>query len=261
MVRIVAYGSEGLMLGAASRANWQGGEDEMEDRRAEWLMAALLLVFVFLISRRAGQMTAGQNVTVRAKQPVVVLDSGHGGWDPGKIGVDGSLEKDINLQVAKRLKKYLEGSDVTVVMTREDDRGLYGEKESRKKTADMKNRCQIINDAEPDLVVSIHQNSYHEEAISGGQVFYYQGSEQGEKLAQILQKRFDFVLGEKNTRQARANGSYYLLLHVKKPIVIVECGFLSNWREAAALASEEYQDRLAWTLHMGIMEYLNRIGS
>ena len=88
-------------------------------------------------------------------------------------------------------------------------------------------------------------------------MFYYSRSEKGKELAEILQERFDYVLGEKNTRQAKANDSYYMLLHVKQPIVIVECGFLSNWDEAARLNTPEYQDRLAWTIHMGVMEYLN----
>ena len=186
-----------------------------------------------------------------------MIDVGHGGNDPGKVGVDKSLEKDINLQIAKRLRDYLEASDVEVAMTREDDRGLYSENDSRKKEADMRNRCKMIDEIAPDIVVSIHQNSYHQEAISGGQVFYYSRSEKGKKLAEILQERFDYVLGEKNTRQAKANDSYYMLLHVKQPIVIVECGFLSNWDEAARLNTPEYQDRLAWTIHMGVMEYLN----
>ena len=155
--------------------------------------------------------------------------------------MDQSLEKDINLAISKKLARYLELADV----------------DSRKKSADMKARCSLIDEAEPDLVVSIHQNSYHEENVSGGQVFYYNGSVKGKKLAEILQKRFDYVLGEKNTRQAKANDSYYLLLHVKSPIVIVECGFLSNPQEAEMLTDEDYQDRMAWTIHMGIMEYLN----
>lgn len=228
-----------------------------ERRRGEMLMAAMLLLFVFLISRHGGMMVSGQNVVAGKKRPVVVLDSGHGGADPGKIGVDGSQEKEINLQIAQKVKGYLESSDVEVLMTREDDRGLYQEGARNKKREDMQNRCSRINEAKPDLVVSIHQNSYHEESVSGGQVFYYKDSEQGKRLAEILQKRFDFVLGENNTRLAKPNGNYYLLLHVKSPIVIVECGFLSNWAEAAALNSEEYQNRLAWTIHMGIMEYLN----
>ncbi|MCC8060786.1 MAG: N-acetylmuramoyl-L-alanine amidase [Clostridiales bacterium] len=229
----------------------------MKERGLEVLMGFMLLLFVYLISSRAGMMVSGQNVTAAEERPVVVIDSGHGGYDPGKVGVNGSLEKDINLQIALRLKSFLEAADVRVVMTREDDRGLYEEGDSNKKAADMKNRCARINEAEPALVVSIHQNSYHEEYVRGGQVFYYKDSEKGKRLAQILQRRFDYVLGEENTRNEKPNGNYYLLLHVRRPIVIVECGFLSNWQEAAALATEDYQSRLAWTIHMGILEYLN----
>ena len=249
------------------KAEWIGhgqpeeneNQKEQRQRMSELLMAFMLLAAVFLVSRQAGLMVSGQAVAAeKSRRPVVMIDSGHGGNDPGKIGVDGSLEKDINLQIAKRLKLYLEAEDVEVVMTREDDRGLYTERDSSKKMADMRNRCKKIAETEPDLVVSIHQNSYHQEPISGGQVFYYKTSERGKRLAEILQRRFDYVLGEKNTRQAKPNGNYYLLLHVKQPIVIVECGFLSNWKETAALNSEDYQDRLAWTIHMGVMEFLNQ---
>lgn len=226
-------------------------------KKWEPFMALILLVLVYVISTQAGKMAAGVNAKPGRKKPVVVIDAGHGGNDPGKIGIDGSLEKDINLQVAKRLKKYLEASDVEVVLTREDDNGLYSERDSRKKMADMSKRCEIINDVSPALTVSIHQNSYHQEDVSGGQVFYYKRSDNGKKLAEILQDRFDYVLGEKNTRLAKPNDNYYLLLHVKTPIVIVECGFLTNWKESALLNSPDYQDRLAWTIHMGIMEYLN----
>lgn len=220
-------------------------------------MAVILLVLVYVISSHAGKMTAGVSVKAGKEKPVVVIDAGHGGNDPGKIGIDGTLEKDINLQIANRLKKYLEASDVEVVLTRKNDNGLYTEKDNRKKMADMTKRCDIINEVNPALTVSIHQNSYHQEEISGGQVFYYKKSEKGKRLAEILQERFDYVLGEKNTRLPKPNDNYYLLLHVKSPIVIVECGFLTNWKEAALLKSDEYQDRVAWTIHMGIMEYLN----
>ncbi|PNV60581.1 N-acetylmuramoyl-L-alanine amidase [Clostridium sp. chh4-2] len=225
-------------------------------------MGFCMLILVFAVSHYplfgGGFGIAASGEAKGTQKKTVVLDVGHGGNDPGKIGVDGSLEKDINLAIAKRLKTYLEASDVEVILTRDSDTGLYGEKDNRKKMADMKKRCEIIDEIKPEIVVSIHQNSYHQEEISGGQVFYYKGSDKGKKLAEILQKRFDYVLGEANRRQAKANDNYYLLLHVKQPIVIVECGFLSNWKEAAMLNSEEYQDRLAWTIHMGIMEYLNQ---
>ena len=204
------------------------------------------------------QFIHAENGSGEKKKYIVCVDPGHGGTDPGKVGINGQLEKDINLAIAKKLKTYLEASDVTVVLTRDKDMGLYSSGDAHKKMADMRKRCQLIEEVKPDLVISIHQNSYHEEAIRGGQVFYYKTSVRGKKLAQILQERFDYVLGDANKRQAKANDNYYLLLHVKEPIIIAECGFLSNWEEAEKLETKEYQDRLAWTLHMGIMEYLNQ---
>ena len=223
----------------------------------EEVVGLLLILMVFLAVKFGSVQVVSADVARRDGRPVVVIDAGHGGNDPGKVGVDGSLEKDINLQIAMRLKAYLEQSDVDVVMTREEDIGLYSEEDSNKKMADMRERCRIIEESGAELVVSIHQNSYHEEYVSGGQVFYYEGSEKGKRLAEILQERFTYVLGEGNRRKAKANGNYYLLLHVTCPIVIAECGFLSNWNEAAMLQREDYQDRVAWTLHMGILEYLN----
>lgn len=225
------------------------------------VMGIVLLCIVALISWQAGTLVAVHNQGVEADRaiPVVVIDAGHGGSDPGKVGIDGQLEKDINLKIVDRLKEYLEASDVKVVLTRDSDEGLYGSGDSHKKMADMRKRCEIIGEAAPDLVVSIHQNSYHEEYVNGGQVFYYKNSQKGRYLAELLQKRFDYVLGGENKRAAKSNDNYYLLLHVKEPIVIVECGFLSNKKEAARLEDEAYQDRMAWTIHMGIMEYLNTV--
>ncbi len=222
-------------------------------------MGILLLLIVCVVSWEAGTLAAVENrrSQMQEEKPLVVIDAGHGGFDPGKVGIDGQLEKDINLSIAMRLKEYLEASDVNVVLTRDTDTGLYQSGDSHKKVADMRRRCDIINEARPDVVVSIHQNSYHQEEINGGQVFYYKTSQNGKRLAEILQKRFDYVLGDKNRRVAKANDNYYLLLHVKEPIVIVECGFLSNRQEAKNLESDEYQDRMAWTIHMGILQYLN----
>ncbi len=227
---------------------------------AEPFMGFLLLFLVFLVSRYGTEQVLSEQALAgpkQAKQPVVVVDAGHGGNDPGKVAVNGSLEKDINLAIAKRLAWYLEQADVTVIMTRDSDSGLYSQNDSRKKTSDMQKRRQIMNESKADLAVSIHQNSYHDEEISGGQVFYYADSAPGKRLAERIQKRFDYVLGAENRRQPKANESYYLLLHAECPAVIVECGFLSNWREASLLGDEEYQDRMAYTIHMGILEYLN----
>ena len=237
----------------------------MKQSPYQLFMGVVLLCTVTFLSWQAGSLAAAgvqfihaENGSGEKKKYIVCVDPGHGGTDPGKVGITGQLEKDINLAIAKKLKTYLEASDVTVVLTRDKDMGLYSSGDAHKKMADMRKRCQLIEEVKPDLVISIHQNSYHEEAIRGGQVFYYKTSVRGKKLAQILQGRFDYVLGDANKRQAKANDNYYLLLHVKEPIIIAECGFLSNWEEAEKLETKEYQDRLAWTLHMGIMEYLNQ---
>ena len=237
----------------------------MKQSPYQLFMGVVLLCTVTFLSWQAGSLAAAgvqfihaENGSGEKKKYIVCVDPGHGGTDPGKVGINGQLEKDINLAIAKKLKTYLEASDVTVVLTRDKDMGLYSSGDAHKKMADMRKRCQLIEEVKPDLVISIHQNSYHEEAIRGGQVFYYKTSVRGKKLAQILQERFDYVLGDANKRQAKANDNYYLLLHVQEPIIIAECGFLSNWEEAEKLETKEYQDRLAWTLHMGIMEYLNQ---
>lgn len=187
----------------------------------------------------------------------VVIDAGHGGNDPGKIGINNAKEKEVNLLIAEKLKKYLEANDVRVVMTRERDEGLYDEGASNKKVQDMKKRLQIIEEAAPQITVSIHQNSYPEEYVHGAQVFFYSGSREGQELAECVQRQLVNKVDPENRRQIKANDSYYLLKKTSVPIVIVECGFLSNSEEAKKLCSDEYQEELAWAIHMGILQYLN----
>ncbi len=142
-------------------------------------------------------------------------------------------------------------------MTRTTDTGLYDENASNKKVQDMKQRIQIIEEAQPDIAVSIHQNSYDEEYVKGAQVFYYGGSAAGEYAAGLIQDRLVKELDPENHRTSRANDSYYLLKKTGRPLVIVECGFLSNPEEAARLSDDYYQEKLAWHIHMALMQYLN----
>lgn len=189
----------------------------------------------------------------------VVIDAGHGGIDPGKIGINGAKEKEINLLIAEKLKKYLEAGDVKVVMTREGDEGLYDAEASNKKVQDMKRRIAIIDETAPQITISIHQNSYPEEYVHGAQVFFYTGSREGQELAESVQRQLVEKADPKNKRQVKANDSYYLLKKTGVPIIIVECGFLSNSEEAEKLCTDEYQEELAWAIHMGVMQYLNCI--
>lgn len=200
------------------------------------------------------EVTAG--VAEVEEKVCIVLDAGHGGFDPGKIGVDGQKEAEINLAIAEKVKGYLEANDVKVVMTRETAEGLYDEGSDNKKVQDMKRRIEIMEEAQPLVTVSIHQNSYTEEYVNGAQVFYYADSKAGEELAELLQESLREYLNPENQRQKKANNSYYLLKKTQVPTVIVECGFLSNVREAGLLSDEEYQDKVAWAIHMGIMRFI-----
>lgn len=188
---------------------------------------------------------------------VIVIDPGHGGIDPGKVGVHEELEKNINLSIAMKVTALLEKTGATVVCTRTEDSGLYEESDSNKKLADLKARCELIAEAEPDIAVSIHQNSYTDASVSGAQVFYYEGSESGKKLALALQSALVAGVDPENRRQVKSDNSYYILLHSVCPTVIVECGFLSNDAEATKLVTEEYQGLIAEAIVRGIAEYFS----
>lgn len=230
---------------------------ENQNRILKLVMLGILMFSMFVIARESAVYV--NSVQVENKRNMcIVIDAGHGGTDPGKVGINDQLEKDINLKIAQKLKQFMEAEGITVVMTREDGEGLYDEDASNKKVQDMKRRLEIIEAADPVLVVSIHQNSYHEEYVKGAQVFYYETSENSKRLAQILQEELR-ALDPDNNRQCRGNDSYFLLKKTSKPIVIVECGFLSNREEAEKLSTELYQERIAWNIHMGIMKYLNGV--
>ena len=187
----------------------------------------------------------------------IVIDPGHGGRDPGKVAVNGALEKDINLAIALRLKDLLEQNDIYVIMTRTEDVGLYSETDSNKKRADLNNRIKIINSSDAVFAISIHQNSFSQENVKGAQVFYHAQSEQGTVLAMTLQEQLKETIKDGNHRKAKSNTSYYMLKHTTCPLVIVECGYLSNRHEAEILLEEEYQEKMAWAIHLGIMRHLN----
>ncbi len=129
-----------------------------------------------------------------------------------------------------------------------DDDGFYNESKSNKKIADMKKRVALINETKPDIAVSIHQNSYHEESIKGAQVFYYTHSKEGERAATVMQEALK-ALDTNNKRQAKENSTYYMLKRTEVPTIIVECGFLSNAQEAEKLKNEEYQDQGGKTIY------------
>ena len=214
------------------------------------LMAAL--AGIIFLSQTAGERLYEQVSGKADAGNLVVIDSGHGGKDPGKVGVNGVNEADVNLKIAQKLKKILEAQGVTVIMTREDEGSLAGSK-----SEDMQKRVSIINEKKPALAVSVHQNSYSSEEVHGAQVFYYTNSAEGGKAARIMQEALLDVDGD-HKRKEKANDTYYMLKRTDVPVIIVECGFLSNRAEADLLVTEEYQDRLAEAIAKGILEYMGK---
>ncbi len=197
------------------------------------------------------------NATTSGNTFVVVIDPGHGGKDPGKVGVNGIVEKQLNLEIALKLQKCFEEKGIEAVLTRTEDVGLYSEEDTNKKSADMKARCELIEKEGADMVISIHQNSYTDSSVNGAQVFYYEGSDKGFKLATSIQKRLINDIEGMNERPVKGNNEYYLLRNTACPTVIVECGFLSNEREAILLCDEEFQNKLAGAICAGALDFLN----
>jgi len=217
----------------------------------------ILIIVIFVFIFKHGLIDLRHIFTSKASGLTVVIDAGHGGFDPGKVGINKALEKDINLSIAFKLKNYLEEDAINVIMTREDDNGLYKKSDQDKKRADMKKRIAIINSSDALIAISIHQNSYTQESSRGAQVFYYQNSDKGRILAEMIQEDIKNYLNDGNHRLAKSNSTYYMLRYSHCPLVIVECGFLSNWKEANLLCEDQYQDEIAWAIHLGIVEYIN----
>ncbi len=186
------------------------------------------------------------------EKKIILLDPGHGGFDPGKVVPQGNAEKDINLKIACYLLSYLEQNGATVYMTRIDDAAL-----SETKRDDLKARRKLSDSDKVDAMVSIHQNYYPSANVHGAQVFYPSSSEEAKLLADSIQKRISQLADTSNKRVIKENASYYLLKNTKKPSVIVECGFLSNPKENALLNSEEYQKKIAWAIFLGITDYFS----
>lgn len=226
-------------------------------RKMELIMVLLLLIGVIAASQKLSQYVNSTDVKKGGNNRTIIVDPGHGGGDPGKVGINNALEKDLNLQISEKLKNQLEAKGFTVLMTRTTDTGLNESNDTNKKIADLKKRVSLINDTNPSLVVSIHQNSYPQEEVKGAQVFYYSHSKDGETAAKVLQTALKAADPE-NTRQAKANDTYYLLKKTKPATVIVECGFLSNSEEAQKLTTEDYQEKIAEAVCSGIIQYLDQ---
>ena len=192
----------------------------------------------------------------------IVLDAGHGGIDSGTSSDDKTIfEKDINLAITLKLKELIESSGGLVVLTRDDDSSLYeenGNKTTRQKyNENLKNRKKIADESNADMFISIHLNYFTQSKYYGAQTFYPESNKDGKALASCIQDEFKRVVDNRNNRVIKPRNDLYLLKDCKIPSALIECGFLSNEKEAKLLNDEEYQEKIAWAIYSGIQKYFD----
>jgi len=194
-------------------------------------------------------------VSVKPKYSyIIVIDAGHGGRDGGSVGVNGSIEKELNLKYAKALQKLLSDAGVKVVMTRTNDEGLYSDDANNKKLSDMRKRREIINNVQPDLVVSVHMNSFPLDSCKGAKTFYQAGSDSSFNAAKNIQNSLHYYID--NASSTVSAGDYYILNCTKYTSILIECGFVSSPEEEKLLQTDKYCKEFMYSVYRGIMLYL-----
>ncbi len=218
------------------------------------VLALLLFVFVgmlgcLLLTHATPVHSFGEFANI-----CIVIDAGHGGRDGGSSGVStGVHESELNLKIVKKLESQLRNVGFRVVLTRKDENGLYDERADNKKRSDMERRREIIEKTNPNLVISVHLNSYPSAEVRGAQAFYLKESEESKVFADSIQEGFIKFL--QHAKSASNFGDYYLLKCVKAPTVILECGYLSNPDDEMLLINNDYQDKIAYSIMYGIVKY------
>lgn len=217
-----------------------------------------LILLVISVNSKVSRQKSVPTVTLPVSNKVIVLDAGHGKPDEGAESSNGTTEAETNLKIALKVQSLLEQSGATVILTRSDENSIYdldSKTLKQKKISDLKNRVKIGNESSADAFVSIHLNKIPEQKYSGWQTFYKSSDEKSIKLAKSIQTSLNKSIQKENDRVPMKLDTVYIIKKVEIPISIVECGFLSNPEEEKNLLNDEYQDRLAWGIYSGIMDY------
>ena len=221
-------------------------------------MFAVFMIMAVSLSNKENISEYIETVSLPVSGKVVVVDAGHGVPDEGAEVGDGTTEAQTNLKIALKLQNLLEQSGCTVILTRSDENGIYDLDSNtlrQKKISDIRNRVKIGNESSADIFVSIHLNKIPEQQYDGWQTFYNKNSEQGQKLAKQIQANLNEAIQKENKRVAAKIENIYIINNVEIPTTIVECGFLSNPKEKELLLTDSYQNRLAWGIYNGIIDY------
>ena len=220
------------------------------------ILSVFVSVLTFALVKDKKEIVPTVSLPVSGK--TIVIDAGHGKPDEGAQSSNGTTEAATNLKIALKLQNLLDQSGTTVILTRSDENAIYdidAKTLKQKKISDIHNRVKIGNESSADLFVSIHLNKIPQQQYDGWQTFYKAGSNEGKKLAESIQNNLNEAIQKENNRIAKTIDNIYIIKHVEIPITIVECGFLSNPTEEKKLLEDDYQNRLAWGIYNGIIDY------
>lgn len=224
------------------------------------IVSIFISVIAFTIQAKNNEENG--NIVPTTSTPVsgktIILDAGHGTPDEGAESKNGTTEAEINLKITLKIQNLLEQSGCTVILTRSNENSIYdidSKTLKQKKVSDIKNRVKIGNGSSADIFISIHLNKIPESQYDGWQTFYKEGSEDGAKLAKQIQNNLNEAIQKENNRVSKTIDNIYIIKNIEIPTTIVECGFLSNPEEEKQLLNDEYQNKLAWGIYNGIIDY------
>lgn len=222
------------------------------------LLFIILILSLIIYTAKTNESFTGVSGNIYNFRTVIV-DAGHGGADGGTTGSDGSVEKEINLQIAQKLNRLLCLYGFNVIMTRENDDSIHSDDSAtlrQKKISDIHNRMKIINENPDAIFVSIHQNHFADMSVHGTQVFYSKNNPMSRILAQKIQDSVAQNIQPDNMRQIKKSGTeIYLLYNSKSPSIMVECGFMSNKNDLSLLLDDDYQKKIALSIADGILNF------
>lgn len=224
--------------------------------------AVTFLIFAALLS--TAFLKNSKKISVKSEtlsKTVIILDAGHGGFDGGAVATDGTVEKNINLNISNNLALMLKACGYEIITTRTTDVATddnENESIAKRKVSDLNNRLKLMNSYENAVFVSIHLNKFTASAASGAQVFYSKNRNESAVLGQSIQNSIVKLIQPENKRLIKqGTESTYLLYNAKVPAVIVECGFLSNGNDLKNLKNEDYQKSMAYAIFCGIVNYFD----
>ena len=198
------------------------------------------------------------NAIVNENFPTIIIDAGHGGEDGGAVGIDGTYEKDINLQISLKVNEFFSIFGYKTHLIRTTDTAIHTEGNTirQRKVSDIRNRADTMNLYENCIYLSIHQNKYADSRIWGAQTFYSPSFNESKEIAQFIQNAVTSQIQANNKRQIKKAGTdIYVLYNATKPAVMVECGFVSNHNELNQLKDNSYQNNMALSITTGIINY------